>query len=280
MITADSFRLDGKVAVVTGSGRNIGRSIAESFAALGAKVVVNGHSDEAAMASVVEAIRGRGGEAIAIKADVSSDDDVGRLVDGAVAAFGGLDILVSNVGIRRYRAFLEITPEEWDDVIRTNLSAAFYLSRRAIPFMQKNKWGRIIVISGFDGFWGQITHRAPNVAAKAGLHGLAKAIAREFGADGITANTVAPGAIDTVRDWSQYVHQSRQDPDRNPAGPVWRCRRARRGLCPACRRGRRLHLGPGDSRQWRTLHDLSRWDREPAVRFDASRSPSDYSAHA
>ena len=209
MITADSFRLDGKVAVVTGSGRNIGRSIAESLASFGAKVVVNGHSDEAAMNAVVEGIRGRGGEAIAIKADVSRDEDAGRLIDGTVEAFGGLDILVSNVGIRRYRALLEITPGEWDDVIRTNLSAAFYLSRRAIPFMQKNKWGRIIVISGFDGFWGQITHRAPNVAAKAGLHGLAKAIAREFGPVGITANTVAPGAIDTVRDWSQYVHQAR-----------------------------------------------------------------------
>jgi NAD(P)-dependent dehydrogenase (short-subunit alcohol dehydrogenase family) len=209
MITTDSFRLDGKVAVVTGSGRNIGRAIAESFAALGARVVINGHSDESAMNTVVEAIRGRGGEAIAIKADVSRNEDVGRLIDGTVEAFGRLDILVSNVGIRQYRAFLEITPEEWDDVIRTNLSAAFYLSRRAIPFMQKNKWGRIIVISGFDGFWGHVTHRAPNVAAKAGLHGLAKAIAREFGADGITANTVSPGAIDTVRDWSQYVHQSR-----------------------------------------------------------------------
>ena len=209
MITTDSFRLDGKVAVVTGSGRNIGQSIAESFAALGAKVVVNGHADVVAIDAVAEGIRKRGGEAVAIKADVSRDDDVRRLIDGAVEAFGGIDILVSNVGIRRYRLFLDITPEEWDDVIRTNLSAAFYLSRRAIPFMQKNKWGRIIVISGFDGFWGQITHRAPNVAAKAGLHGLAKAIAREFGPDGITANTVAPGAIDTVRDWSQYVHQAR-----------------------------------------------------------------------
>ena len=209
MITADSFRLDGKVAVVTGSGRNIGRSIAESLASLGAKVVVNGHSDVEAINSVVDSIRADGREAIAIKADVSRDEDVGALIDGTVEAFGGIDILVSNVGIRRYRPFLEITPAEWDDVIRTNLSAAFYLSRRAIPLMQRNKWGRIIVISGFDGFWGQITHRAPNVAAKAGLHGLAKAIAREFGADGITSNTVAPGAIDTVRDWSQYVHQAR-----------------------------------------------------------------------
>lgn len=209
MITSDSFRLDGKVALVTGSGRNIGRSIAESFAALGAQVVVNGHSDLETIEAVATGIRERGGKAVAIKADVSRDEDAKRLVDGATKAFGGLDILVSNVGIRRYRPFLEITPEEWDEVIRTNLSAAFYLSRHAIPLMQPKKWGRIIVISGFDGFWGHVTHRAPNVAAKAGLHGLAKAIAREFGPDGVTANTVAPGAIDTVRDWSQYVHQAR-----------------------------------------------------------------------
>jgi NAD(P)-dependent dehydrogenase (short-subunit alcohol dehydrogenase family) len=76
--------------------------------------------------------------------------------------------------------------------------------------MRKQGRGRFIVISGFDGFWGQITHRAPNLAAKAGLHGLAKAIAREFGPEGITANTVAPGAIDTVRDWSQYPHQPKE----------------------------------------------------------------------
>src|ERR1700755_3630248 len=101
MITTDSFRLDGKVAVVTGSGRNIGHAIAESFAALGAKVVVNGHSDVTAMNEVVDGIVKRGGEAVAIKADVSRDEDVAALIDGAVAAFGGLDILVSNVGIRR-----------------------------------------------------------------------------------------------------------------------------------------------------------------------------------
>jgi NAD(P)-dependent dehydrogenase (short-subunit alcohol dehydrogenase family) len=210
MITTDSFRLDGKVALVTGSGRNIGRSVAESFAALGAKVVINGHADTALIETVAREINERGGQAVAIAADVGDAADAARLVDETVAAFGGLDILVSNVGIRRYRPFLEISPAEWDEVIRVNLSAAFYLSRAAIPHMRDNKWGRVIVISGFDGFWGQVTHRAPNVAAKAGLHGLAKAIAREFGPDGITANTVAPGAIDTVRDWSQYVHQARE----------------------------------------------------------------------
>lgn len=209
MITKDSFDLSGKVALVTGSGRNIGRAVAESFAALGAKVVVNGHKDQAAIDEVVNGIRARKGEAVGILADVSNDADVKRMVDETVAKFGGLDILVSNVGIRRMQPFLDITPEIWDEVIRTNLSAAFYLTRHALPHMQKKKWGRVILVSGFDGFWGQVTLRAPNIAAKAGLHGLAKAIAREFGPDGITANTVAPGAIDTVRDWSQYAHQPR-----------------------------------------------------------------------
>jgi NAD(P)-dependent dehydrogenase (short-subunit alcohol dehydrogenase family) len=76
--------------------------------------------------------------------------------------------------------------------------------------MQKRRWGRIVLISGFDGFWGQVTQRAHNITCKAGLHGLAKALAREFGPDGITANTVAPGAIDTVRDWSQFGHQPKE----------------------------------------------------------------------
>jgi NAD(P)-dependent dehydrogenase (short-subunit alcohol dehydrogenase family) len=207
MLTAEGFRLDGRVALITGSGRNIGRAVAEAFAAAGAKVVINGHRDHAALDEVAKGIRDRGGEALPVLADVSDDTAVGRMVDQAVDAFGGLDIVVSNVGIRKMRAFLEITPQEWDEVLRSNLSASFYLARHAIPHMRKNKWGRIIVMSGADGFWGHVTHRASNLAAKSGMHGLAKAIAREFGVDGITANTVSPGPIDTVRDWSQYVHQ-------------------------------------------------------------------------
>lgn len=207
MLTTDGFRLDGRVALVTGSGRNIGRAVAETFAAAGAKVVVNGHRDRAALEEVVTGIRDRGGEAMAIMADVSDDAQVGRMVAEAAEAFGSVDIAVSNVGIRKMRAFLEITPQEWDDVLRSNLSASFYLARHAIPHMRNKQWGRVIVMSGADGFWGHVTHRASNLAAKSGLHGLAKAIAREFGVDGITANTVSPGPIDTVRDWSQYTHQ-------------------------------------------------------------------------
>jgi 3-oxoacyl-[acyl-carrier protein] reductase len=210
MLTTDSFRLDGKVAIVTGSGRNIGRAIAEGFAAAGAKVVVNGHQNRAAVDEVVNGIRARGGQAKAVMADVSVPDEVERLVEDAVDALGSVDIVVSNVGIRRYQSFFEISIEDWENVIRTNLSASFYLARNAIPHMQAKKWGRFIVISGYDGFWSQVTHRAHNITAKQGLHGFAKALAREFGPDGVTANTVSPGSIDTERDWSQYPHQARE----------------------------------------------------------------------
>jgi NAD(P)-dependent dehydrogenase (short-subunit alcohol dehydrogenase family) len=202
--------LAGRTAVVTGSGRNIGRAIALSLAAQGARVVVNGHTDRAAVDGVVAEIQAAGGEALGVMADVGHDDEVRALVAQAVSRFGGVDIAVSNVGIRRKQPFLEITPEQWDEVLRTNLSAAYYLARHAIPGMRERRWGRIVLISGFDGFWGQVTERAHNITAKAGLHGLAMALAREFGSDGITANTVAPGAIDTIRDWSQYTHQQRE----------------------------------------------------------------------
>jgi len=207
MLTTDSFRLDGRVALVTGSGRNIGRAVAEAFAAAGARVVVNGHRDSAALDAVVQGIRDRGGEALPVLADVSDDAQVDRMVRTTVDTFGGIDIVVSNVGIRKMRAFLETTPEDWDDVLRSNLSASFYLARHAIPHMRAKHWGRIIVISGADGFWGHVTLRAANITAKQGMHGLAKPIQREIGVDALTPNTVSPGPIDTVRDWSQYVHQ-------------------------------------------------------------------------
>ena len=200
----------GRTAIVTGSGRNIGRAIALALAAGGAQVVVNGHRDRDAVDAVVREIEAGGGRALGVMADVSSHADVARMVEAAVAAFGGADIAVSNVGIRRMQPFLEITPDDWDEVLASNLTPAFYLARNVIPHMRERKWGRIVLISGFDGFWGQVTQRAHNITCKAGLHGLAKALAREFGADGITANTVAPGAIDTVRDWSQYRHQPRE----------------------------------------------------------------------
>ncbi len=209
-MTQTSLPHAGRSAIVTGSGRNIGRAVALALAAGGASVVVNGHRDRAAVDAVVKEIADAGGRAIGVMADVSKHEEVAALVRAGADAFGSVDIVVSNVGMRRMQPFLEIGLEDWDAVLATNLTPAFYLARNAIPHMQKRKWGRLILVSGFDGFWGQVTQRAHNIAAKAGLHGLAKALAREFGPDGITANTVAPGAIDTVRDWSQYKHQPKE----------------------------------------------------------------------
>jgi 3-oxoacyl-[acyl-carrier protein] reductase len=202
--------LAGRVAIVTGSGRNIGRAIALAFARAGSRVVINGHRDRAALDTVVDEIKREGGEAIACMADVSRDDEVANMVALARDTYGHIDIAVSNVGKRPYAAFLDITPDDWDDVIRTNLSAAFYLARHVVPIMRERRYGRIINISGFSGFFAHVTHRAHSVSAKFGLHGLSKAIAREFGPDGITANTVAPGMIETARDWSQYRHIDRE----------------------------------------------------------------------
>ena len=180
--------LNGRVAIVTGSGQNIGAAIARRLAEAGAAVVVNGHSSKENVERTVGEIRAAGGRATGIMADVSEPNDVKRLVAEANAAFGPVDIAVSNVGRRLHKPFEDITIEDWDWAIRTNLSSCFYLAHHVIPAMKQRQWGRIIHVSGFDGF--------------------TKAIARELAPSGITANTVVPGAIDTIRDWSQYPNRN------------------------------------------------------------------------
>ncbi|BBK35204.1 3-oxoacyl-[acyl-carrier-protein] reductase FabG [Allostella sp. ATCC 35155] len=203
-MSADTSKpLAGRAAIVTGSGRNLGRGMILAFAGAGANVVVNGHRDRDAVERVAEEARALGVEALAVMADVSQPEECERLVAETVAAFGSADIAVANVGLRPRQAFLEISVEDWRRVIETNLSSAFYLARAVLPEMKKRKWGRIVHISGRDGFF-TISHRAHNVTCKAGLHSLAKAIAIEFGEFGITANTIAPGKMDTTRDEKNY----------------------------------------------------------------------------
>ena len=198
--------LDGRVAVITGSNRNIGRTIALQMAAAGASIVVNGHRDKPAIDDVVSEIRKSGGKAIGAVADVSSRDDVRRMVAAGAEAFGKVDIAVSNVAIRKPSAFLDVTPEDWDFTLRTNLSAAFHLAQATLPHMIGQKWGRIIHIVGGSNFFAYSTLRVHSAAARAGVHGLNSGLAREFGESGVTVNTVAPGMIDTVRDMANYRH--------------------------------------------------------------------------
>jgi NAD(P)-dependent dehydrogenase (short-subunit alcohol dehydrogenase family) len=198
--------LAGRTAIVTGSRRNIGKAIAVEFARLGANVVVNAHRNQEGLDAVAQEIRAAGGKAIAALADVSDPDAVARMVGQANEAFGSVDIVVSNVSIRVQHPLLQMTVAEWKRTFDTNLHPAFYLAKETMPGMIERRWGRFIYISGLDGFTGHIHNRADNIVCKIGQLGLAKAIGHEFGAQGITANVVAPGAIDTERDWSQYKH--------------------------------------------------------------------------
>ena len=196
-------RLDGKVALVTGAGQNIGQAIACRLAEVGAKVVVNG-LNPSKLENTVLKIEQSGGTAHAISADVSDAHAVRAMIVEASDIFGGIDISVSNVGRRLHKPFEDISVEDWDESIRINLSAAFYIAREVVPQMKEKNWGRIIHVSGYDGFTGHLVNRAYNIAAKSGLHGFSKALGKELGPYGVTANTLVPGAIDTERDWSQY----------------------------------------------------------------------------
>ena len=203
MSDAASKPFAGRTALITGSGQNIGRAIALAFARLGANVVLNGHRNQAAIDAVAAEVRALGANALAVLADVADPAAVQLMVDQATAAFGKVDISVSNASLRLHTPFLDISLEEWQRIINSNLNASFYLARSVIPGMKQHGWGRIIHISGRDGFM-PIPNRVHNITCKAGVYAMAKALAIEFGEFGITANTVSPGLIDTTRDWSQY----------------------------------------------------------------------------
>jgi 3-oxoacyl-[acyl-carrier protein] reductase len=188
----------GKVALVTGAGKNIGRTIALDFAARGASVVVNGRSDRAAVDEVVAAINAAGGQAIGCLADVSDPAATAAMIAAAVAAFGGLDILVSNAGLRRQTPFLEMSFAEWREILSVALDGAFILARAAVPHMLGRGGGAIVALSGISTHVGT-PNRCHVSASKAGLEGLMRALAMELAPQGITCNTVAPGSVDTVR---------------------------------------------------------------------------------
>ena len=200
--------LDGKVALVTGAGKNIGRAIALHLARDGAAIVVNGRSDRAALEGVVREIEAIGGRAIPAIADVSDPEAVGRMVEDAAAALGGIDILVSNAGLRRQTPFLEMELAEWKEILSVALDGAFILARAAVPHMVRRGGGAIVALSGISTHVGT-PNRCHVSASKAGLEGLMRALAIELAPHGITANSVAPGAVDTQRGASAGAMPSR-----------------------------------------------------------------------
>jgi 3-oxoacyl-[acyl-carrier protein] reductase len=197
-VTNGKRPLEGKVALVTGAGRNIGRAIALTLARDGAVVVVNGRADHAAVDGVVGEITGGGGKAIAAMGDISDPKVAPRLAEQAAQAFGGVDILVTNAGLRRQTSFLDMSFEEWREILSVALDGAFLLGKAIVPQMVARGGGAFVGLSGVSTHVGT-PNRCHVSASKAGLEGLMRALAVELAPHNITCNALAPGAIDTMR---------------------------------------------------------------------------------
>ena len=200
--------LEGRVALVTGSSRGIGRATALRLAAMGAKVIVNYRSDEAGAQETCAAISAAGGQALALQADVSREEDVQRLFQEAEAQAGPVTILVNNAGTTNDRLIMQMKTEDFQQVLQTNLVSAFLCTRAALRPMLKARWGRIVNVASISGLMGQVG-QANYAASKAGLIALTKSTAREIASRSITANAVAPGYVPT--DLTANVSQEFKD---------------------------------------------------------------------
>jgi 3-oxoacyl-[acyl-carrier protein] reductase len=201
-------RLAGKVALVTGGSRGLGRGIAEGFAAEGANVIVNFVKDSASAEAVVAKVKDLGADAIAVKADVGDENAVQGMVAAALKSFGKIDILVNNAGLLNAVPLAQMSIETWDEMIRTHLRGMFLCTRFVIPHMLKQKSGKVINVTGTFGLVGgaEFTHLS---AAKAGMIGFTRALAREVGKQGIHVNAIAPAIIRT--DLYNFMPESTRD---------------------------------------------------------------------
>ena len=194
------MELEGKVSLVTGASRGIGRAIALKLASLGSRMAVNyvaiEASNKADADNVVESITRLGGEAMSVEADIRDGEAVKTMVEQVTAKWGKIDILVNNAGINRDTLLLRMSDDAWDDVVNTNLRGAYLCTKFAVRYMMRQEWGRIISISSVVGRVGN-AGQSNYAAAKGGIIAFTKSIAREMGSRNITANAVAPGFIVT-----------------------------------------------------------------------------------
>jgi 3-oxoacyl-[acyl-carrier protein] reductase len=190
------FRLDGKVAIVTGGTRGIGRAIALSLAQAGAHLMLVYRANEESAEAAAKEVGKFGGRVVLLKGDVGEGETALRAVDGALERFDRVDILVNNAGRTADNLLVRMTDEEWDNVIETNLRSTFLFTRAALRPMLRQRYGRIIIISSIDGLVGN-AGQSNYSAAKAGQIGFTRSLAREIASRGITVNSIAPGIVKT-----------------------------------------------------------------------------------
>jgi 3-oxoacyl-[acyl-carrier protein] reductase len=193
-----SKELTGKVAVVTGAGRNIGRAIALTLAEGGASVLVNARSNRTEAEAVAREVEAAGGKAIVHIGDVADTKSVQAMADAAVRQLGRIDILVNNAALRREKSFAEMDYAEWREILDVTLDGAFHCTKACLPSLRKSGQGTVVNIGGLSAHTGA-KNRAHVVTAKAGIVGFTRALANDLAADGITVNCVVPGLIGTPR---------------------------------------------------------------------------------
>lgn len=204
------MKLENRVALVTGSSRSIGAAVAKRYAREGAKVIVNYRSHPELADQVVQEILSFGGEAVAIQADVSREDEVNRMVDTAMQHFGKIDILVNNAAVDPRKKWNEITVEDWDHIMGTNVRSQFLCAKAVFPSMEAQGYGKIINVSSVTFFTGQ-KEFLHYVTSKGAIVGFTRALARELGQHNITVNCITPGAVLTETEYEKVSLETIQE---------------------------------------------------------------------